>query len=202
VSRYRGAALFVGLGCLWGGSFPAIEVGLETFPPVLYAAFRYDIAGLLLLGYAAVATDRWRPRRADLPALLGAGVFLVAGNSLLFVGQQFTTSGVASVLYSLIPVLTTGVAWLLLPTERHSPVGLVGVLLGLAGVAVIARPDPANLLAPDVVGKGLILAAAVSVALGSVLTRRYESTLPDAPCTPAASPPASPSGPSTSPCSG
>jgi drug/metabolite transporter (DMT)-like permease len=180
VSRYRSLALFIGLGFLWGGSFPAIEVGLRDFPPLLFAAARYDLAGLVLLCYAVIAADRWRPSGwADLTGILGAGAFLIAGNSLLFVGQQFTTGGVAAVIYSLIPILTTGIAWVLLPDERHSVVGLVGILFGLAGVFVIAQPSPATLLAPDVVGKGLVLLAAFSVALGSVLVRRSGSTLPD-----------------------
>jgi drug/metabolite transporter (DMT)-like permease len=171
--------MFVGLAVLWGGSFPAIEVGLEYFPPVLFAAARYDVAGVLLLAYAAVATGRWRPvTRADAWVVLASGVFMIAGNSLLFVGQQFTTSGVAAILYSLIPILTTAFAWGLLPGERHSLVGFVGILLGLAGVAVIARPDPGNLLAADVVGKGLVGLAAVSVSLGSVLIRRSPADLP------------------------
>ena len=179
MTRYRSVALFLGLAVLWGGSFPAIEVGLESFPPVLFAAARYDLAGLFLLAYAVVAVDRWRPARGDLVGLAAAGVFLVAGNSLLFLGQQYTTGSLASVIYSLVPVLTTGFAWMLLPDERYSLVGLVGLLVGLAGVVVIARPDPANLLAADVVGKALVAMAAVSVALGGVLVQRADPTLPD-----------------------
>jgi drug/metabolite transporter (DMT)-like permease len=180
VSRYRAVALFVTLGVLWGGSFPAIEVGLAYFPPVLFAAARYDFAGVLLLAYAAVAASRWLPAgRTDLYAVLASGTFLIAGNSLLFVGQQYTTGGVAAVIYSLVPILTTGLAWGLLPDERHTIAGIVGVLVGFVGVVVVARPDPANLLAPGVVGKALVTFAAVSVALGSVLVRRADSTMPD-----------------------
>lgn len=180
MSKYRAVALFVALGVLWGGSFPAIEVGLGYFPPVLFAAARYDFAGVLLLAYAAVAASRWRPAGpADVAAVLASGTFLIAGNSLLFVGQLYTTGGVAAIIYSLIPILTTGLAWGLLPDERYTVRGVVGVLVGFLGVVVIARPDPANLLAPDVVGKVLVTLAAVSVALGSVLVRRADSTLPD-----------------------
>lgn len=179
MTRYRSALLFVGLAALWGASFPAIEVGLESFPPVLFAAARYDLAAVVLLAYAGLAAERWRPTRADAGALLAGGIFLIAGNSLLFLGQQYTTGSLASVIYSLIPLLTTAFAWALLAEESNSLLGLVGILVGLAGVVVIARPDPGNLLAAGVVGKVLVALAAVSVALGSVLIRRWESTLPD-----------------------
>lgn len=182
MSRYRSLALFVGLGVLWGGTFPAVEVGLEYVPPVLFAAARYDVAAVLLLALAVLTTDHWRPEsRADVTAVLAAGTFLIAGNSLLFVGQQYTTGGVAAIIYSLIPILTTGFAWALLPSERYTTVGFVGVLAGFVGVVVIAQPDPTNLLAPGIVGKGLVVLAAISVALGSVLIRRSTTTLPDVP---------------------
>lgn len=75
--------------------------------------------------------------------------------------------------------MTTGFAWALLAGESNSLLGLVGILVGLSGVVVIARPDPGNLFAAGVVGKTLVALAAVSVALGSVLIRRWDSTLPD-----------------------
>jgi len=51
--RFRNALLFVALAVAWGSAFTAIKAGLEFFPPVLFAAFRYDLAGVLMLGYAA-----------------------------------------------------------------------------------------------------------------------------------------------------
>jgi drug/metabolite transporter (DMT)-like permease len=179
VVAYRVLALFLALALFWGGSFPAIEVGLEAFPPVTFAAIRYDIGGTLLLGYAVVATDEWRPTRVDVAWLLGCGTFLIAGNGLLFVGQRYTTGGVASIIFSLIPVLTTGLAWLIVPEDKPTAVGFLGVLVGLLGVVAITQPDPSNLLAPGVIGKGLVFSAAVSVALGSVVVRISKSSLPD-----------------------
>jgi drug/metabolite transporter (DMT)-like permease len=40
----------------------AIKAGLAYFPPVLFAAVRYDVASVLMLAWAWYATDRWRPR--------------------------------------------------------------------------------------------------------------------------------------------
>ncbi|WP_128478010.1 DMT family transporter [Halorussus pelagicus] len=178
MSRYRDALLFVFLAVAWGGSFVAIEIGLDSLPPLLFAALRYDIGAIILVVYAALACDRWVPRtRDDYLAVLVVGVFLItAANGLLFVGQQYTTGGVAAILYSLNPVLTTGFARSLLPDDTLSPVGLLGLLVGLAGVALVVRPDPANLLA-GVTGKLLVVGSATSVALGSVLLRRRSPSM-------------------------
>jgi len=180
VSRYRNVALFVVLAAVWGSAFMAIKAGLEYFPPVLFAAIRYDVAGVIMLGYAVYATERWRPRtRGELALIAVGGALLIAGyHAFLFVGEQYTTSATASVIVSLSPVLTTGFARLLLPSERLTAAGTAGLLLGLVGVVVLSQPDPDNLLAADVVGKALVFAAALSFALGSVLTRRIDAELP------------------------
>ncbi|CAI49628.1 DMT superfamily transport protein [Natronomonas pharaonis DSM 2160] len=180
----RNLGLFFLLAALWGFSFPAISAGLEALPPLLFAALRYDVGGVVLLAFLAARGADWRPRTGeDALAILIAGAFLIAGNSLLFVGQQTVPSGVAAIIYALIPVLTTALAAVLLPAEPLSARRIVGVALGLVGVAVIARPDPEGLLSAQLVGVAFVVAAALSVALGSVLLRRRTPTVGVAPMT-------------------
>ncbi|MBZ6494366.1 DMT family transporter [Natrinema longum] len=180
MSRYRNFVLFLTLATLWGSAFVAISAGLSYIPPVLFAALRYDIAGLLMLGYAVGTVDDWRPRgRTEwTQVLVGAVLLIAAYHAFLFVGQQHTTAAAAAILVSLSPVLSTGFARLLVPSDAPSSVGVVGVLAGLVGVAVIVQPDPSNLLATDAVAKGLVFCAAAAFALGSVLTRRLDASLP------------------------
>jgi probable blue pigment (indigoidine) exporter len=75
-------------------------------------------------------------------------------------------------------VLTPAFARAFLPNERLSAVGVVGILLGLVGVAVLTRPTPESLLGGDLVPKLFVFAAAISFALGSVLTNRISTPLP------------------------
>ncbi|MFW5964512.1 MAG: DMT family transporter [Natronomonas sp.] len=178
MTRARNLGLFVALAGLWGLSFPAIRTGLSSLPPLLFAAARYDVGGVLLLAFLVARGIEWRPRtREDGLAILVAGAFLIAGNSLLFVGQRSIPSGIASILYGLIPILTTGFAAAFLPEEPIDIRRIAGVVVGLLGVVVIARPDPTNLLTAELVGMSFVVAAAGSVALGSVLLRSRRPTL-------------------------
>jgi len=176
----RNAGLFVLLSFLWGTAFMAIKVGLEFFPPVLFAAFRYDIAGVILLGYAATSTDHWRPRtRADwLTVLVGSTLIIALYNAFLFIGQQGVTSGVAAILIGMNPILATGFSRAFLPNERLAPLGIAGLLLGFVGVGIVARPTASAVLADNAVAQGFVLLAAAAVALGSVLVQRVDSGIP------------------------
>jgi len=165
---------------VWGSAFVAIKAGLADIPPVLFAAIRYDIAGVLMFAYMMIAVEQWRPRnREDWAAVAVGAVFLIAGyHVFLFVGEQGTTSAAAAVIVSLSPVLTTGFARLFLPQERLTIAGIAGMVFGLIGVGILVSPDPANLLTENVVFSLLVFGAALSFAFGSVLTRWLDADLP------------------------
>ncbi|WP_123538849.1 DMT family transporter [Halosimplex salinum] len=177
MSTYRNLGLFLALSALWGSAFMAIKAGLSAFPPVLFAALRYDVAGVVMLGYAVLRADSWRPSGRDEWATVGVGAALMiaAYHAFLFVGEQGTTSAAAAVIVSLSPVLTTVFARGLLPDSRLSAVGAAGILLGVVGVVAVAQPDPDALLTSDVVPQLLVFAAALSFALGSVVTTAIDA---------------------------
>jgi probable blue pigment (indigoidine) exporter len=178
MDRTRTLPIFLLVTVLFGTSFPAVEVGLQYLPPLLLGAARYYLSGLLLVGYA-VATGRWRPRsRGDWIAVVAGGTLFIGGTGFTFLGQQTVTSGVAAIIVSLTPVLTVLFGWVLLPGERLSRRGTLGVAVGFVGVALVLCPDPANIFDAVLGGKGLVLLATVSVTLGTVLVRRARSGLP------------------------
>ncbi|AGB17299.1 DMT(drug/metabolite transporter) superfamily permease [Halovivax ruber XH-70] len=178
--RYATAGLFVLLATLWGLSFVATRAAVADVPPVLLAALRFDVAGLLLLGYAAWSTRHWVPNsRADwLNVGLGGLLFVAAHHAFLFAGQQYVTSAVAAVIVSLDPILAAAFARLALPEEAISRLGAAGLVVGLVGAIVVADPDPGSLTAARSVGGFLVFLAAAAFALGAVLTRRTRTTLP------------------------
>jgi len=174
--------LFLVLAAVWGSAFMAIKAGLAYFPPVLFAALRYDVAGVIMLAYAAYVVDDPIPRGRDEWSVVAVGATLIiaAYHAFLFVGETdpAVTSAVAAVIVSLSPVLTTVFARAFLPSERLTVVGVIGLLVGLVGAVVLAAPDPANLTGGGTVAKFLVLLAAASFALGSVLTRASDADIP------------------------
>jgi drug/metabolite transporter (DMT)-like permease len=174
------SVLFVLLATVWGGSFVAIEVGLSRVPPLLFAAFRYDVAGAVVLGYAVLTRERWLPReRSEWLAIGAGGLLLIAAfHALLYLGQGYVSGAIAAIVVSLVPLLTVVFDHTLVGETRLDRVGGAGLAFGFVGVGVVANPTPSALDPTMILGVGLVFLAAACFALGGVLTSPLPRTLP------------------------
>ena len=178
--QYQNAALF-GVYSVFGALvFIGSKLGLQYSPPVVLAALRLDIAGLLLLPVIGIFEEHWVPgTRRDLVGVVFTGVFTLGlMNTLLLTGQQYVSSAIGSIAYSLMPVLMTMFAVLVLPATSRNWVDGIGIGIGLVGVVIVAEPTPSNLLTARVVGLGIMVSRVAIFAFGSVLTQRLDPSLP------------------------
>ena len=165
--------LFGALALVWGTAFAAIEIGLEALPPLLFAATRLDIAAVIFAGVVLLRRIEWLPQaKADVALILSNGILVIGAQyAFAFVGQSYVTSGVAAIIISFTPIITPIIAIRLLPTERIYVTDILGLFTGLTGVIAIAIAGGS--VGGQLLGVGLLLAAAVVFALGSVLTERW-----------------------------
>src|SRR3954453_18344810 len=158
--RYAGLALVVAV--CWAVNFVVIEIGLESFPPLLFAALRFGLVALPAVFFVPRPDVRW--------TVVGAvGLFICVGQfGLLFVAMNIgLPAGLASVIAPLQPVFTIPLAVVALG-ERPSLRQVVGVSLAIAGLGAIAvgRAHGVPLLAV-----ALGVASAASWGCGNVVTR-------------------------------
>lgn len=174
--RGKNLALLLALAALWGTAFMFISMGLPRFPPVLFAAIRFDIAGLVLLAVALWRKADLRPRnRAQWTAVVLAAALNVAGyHAFLFWGQQYTTAGVAAVIVALNPLLTTVAARALLEDERLGWRGVVGLALGFTGAVLLAVLKPGRLFDGAGVAELAVLGAVACWAVGATGIRKTQ----------------------------
>jgi O-acetylserine/cysteine efflux transporter len=162
----RHVLLACAVAVVWGVNFVVIDAGLESFPPLLFAALRFTLVAL-----PAVLFVR-RPG-VGVAWVLAVGVFLSAGQfGLLFVGMdQGMPAGLASLVLQLQAVFTVLLAVSLLH-ERVAPGQIAGAAVAFAGIGVIAggRADGVPLLA-----FALTVGAAASWGMGNVCTRRAQA---------------------------
>ena len=131
---------------LWGASYLFIKVALEDMEPSTMMAIRLLLAGAVMF---AVLSARAGIRRtlADLRAVGRHAVVLGVINGalpfwLIAWGEKYVDSGVAAIANSTVPIFVALLAIRIRPSERASGSRLVGILVGLVGVAVLAGVDP------------------------------------------------------------
>ncbi len=169
--------LVVLLGVFWGSAFPVIRAGIVAgAPPLLFASVRYLLTALALVPIA-ILLKAPRPTRAELlPAVAFGGLLMIAGyGALLYVGESSVSGGFAAVLTASAPLASALIGYRLLPSERFGGPGVAGLLIGFAGVAVLALPGAASPAGRGLVGPLFVFAAVMAFASGSVLLRRTSS---------------------------
>ncbi|KAA0255827.1 hypothetical protein FBQ97_07535 [Acidobacteria bacterium ACD] len=179
--RLRPAVLlaFAAVWLIWGSTYLAIRVVLETLPPFTMAGVRFVAAGLLL-GAFSLARGAARPTRAQWgTALVLGGLLFLGGNGAVVWAEQRIASGLAALLVAIEPL------WVVLLQARSgagrpSARAVLGVVLGIAGLLVLIGPW--NLGASDRVdlaGSVVVVAGSLSWAIGSLAGRTAK--LPEPP---------------------
>ena len=161
---------------VWGSTYLAIRIAIETIPPLLMAGTRFLVAGALLYAWArARGAPRPRSRALRDASLLGA-LFLFLGNGGLVWAETRVPSGLAAVLAATTPFWTVLIERLRGGESAMRPAVYAGLALGLGGVVLLMIPG-GHEEAIDLVGAGVILVAALIWAYAMVISRAL--TLPE-----------------------
>jgi drug/metabolite transporter (DMT)-like permease len=164
--RLRIGAALATVCVVWGSTYLAIAIAIESLPPFLMSALRFGLAGLVLYVWAYRGGSR-PTRREWLSAALAGAALLVLGNGGIAWAEQRVATGVAALLVAVMPL------WMALLDRivyRRSltPVQALGLAVGLVGVVVLVDPLGASL---DVVGALVCLGACLAWAGGSLYSR-------------------------------
>lgn len=153
---------------VWGSTYLAIALMVETIPPLLGAGARFISVGLILLPILAWRRGArvWRPTRAELLSAGFVGLMLPGANAVISVAQQTVPSGLAALLVASIPL------WVILlrraTGERISWQSLGAVLVGFGGLVLLLKPEGEATL----IGLLACVFAAFMWALGSFSSPR------------------------------
>lgn len=154
---------------VWGSTYLAIKVLVRSAPPLLSAGSRFFVAGLVLGLLLAVRSGfarlRVSPRQLASCALLGL-LLPLGGNGLVTLAERDVASGIAALVVAVVPLYV--VVLRALTGDRPSPATLIGVLLGFAGIAVLADPSGGAKAS----GVALLLLASLAWSFGSWVQAR------------------------------
>lgn len=164
---------------VWGTTYLAIRLAVLHFPAFLMAAVRQFISGIiiLLIGYM------WN-RKVDLSKgnvihqMLIGFLMITMGNGLVSWGEKYVPSGVAALICSLMPICAVIINLIISKKEKLNLTIVLGMLLGLCGVALIFKDDMAALSDTTyLTGMIVTFIATASWALGSVLNKKKNALI-------------------------
>jgi drug/metabolite transporter (DMT)-like permease len=175
--RLRLGAAFGAVYLIWGSTYLAIRLAIDTLPPLTMAGTRFLVAGTLLYIWA-----RWRGARRGAPrpaaihwrsATIVGGLMLLGGNGGVTWAEQRVPTGLVALLIGSVPL------WMaLLEAVRRGgtrPGGrtILGLVLGFGGVAWLVGPSRlAGGPGIDLLGAGVVLVGSLAWAAGSLYSRQ------------------------------
>lgn len=157
---------------IWGSTWLFIKLGLQDLPPFTFAGIRFVIAAFILVLIIAFRRAPLPRERRDWTLIMVTGLLAFAFNyGLLFWGEQRTSSGLAAILQTIIPVFGLVIAHHYLPAERITWRKLGGVVMGIAGVGLIFSDQLSAEGVSALWGSVAIVVGAFAVAYSNVLVK-------------------------------
>ncbi len=161
---------FAAIYVIWGSTYLAIRVAIETLPPFLMAGARFLVAGLILYLIARPKAERPSLAHWRNATFVGA-LLLLGGNGGVVWAEQWVPSGLAALLVATVPLWMILFEWIGPDRMRPSRRTLAGLVLGFAGVLILVGGPETQGTMPWIPALVLIGASA-SWAIGSLVSRR------------------------------
>src|SRR6202521_425889 len=166
---------FAAVYVVWGSTYLAIRIGIESFPPLILAGLRHITVGLLLYPILRRKT-RIRPTAANWRTAMVTGVMLLfIGNGGVSWAEQTVPSGIAALLVATVSLWLVIFDWLRPGGIRPVARVTAGLLLGFGGLVLLV--GPAHLGGServDLRGAGVLVVASLAWAWGSLYSKHHD----------------------------
>lgn len=154
----------------WGTTYLAIRIGVESFPPFLFAAIRQTSAGLLLFLLIYIFGKNEKLTLRDIACQAVPGILLITlGNGIVGWSEKYIPSGLAALIVSIIPIYIFIISLFFQPGQKLAGKTIAGLLLGALGIVLIFKDNLKDLGRQDYLwGILACFAASLFWAIGSV----------------------------------
>lgn len=178
--RVQIALAFLSIYTIWGSTYLAIRIAIETLPPFLMAGIRFLIAGTPLYLWTRLRGAPSPTRANWKAAAIVGGLLLLGGNGGVVWAEQMVPSGLTAVLITTVPLWMALLEWKRYERRRPAAPIILGLIVGFAGVALLVGPEElAGSGGIDRIGATVLILASLSWAIGSLYSRR--APLPSSP---------------------
>lgn len=167
-----GLLAYISVCIIWGSTYLAIKIGVQSMPPFLFAGIRYIVAGAIILLYSYIKKLEFPKSLKEYWKISIVGFFLLTGcNSLVVIAEMRINSSTAALILALLPIFIALLEQFVPGGSRISISGWVGMIVGFVGVGILSLSG-GNGLDMDMIGMILIILGCLSWAIGSVYSNR------------------------------
>jgi len=164
---------------VWGSTYMAIRIAVREMPPFAAAAMRFGASGLVMAAIAFfVDREHGRPTRRQLADYALVGVLLLAfGNAMVMWAEQRISSGITALIVGMVPTWLTLFDGLRPQGQPWTLRVWLGVMVGMAGVALVARPG-GGIEAGHWPAVAMLMLASIAWSIGSLYSQSVPRRLP------------------------
>jgi drug/metabolite transporter (DMT)-like permease len=162
---------FAAIYLIWGSTYLAIRVAVETLPPFAMAGVRFIAAGLLLYGWLALQGRARATPRQWLDNTLTGALLLVGGNGIVVWAEQAIPSGITTLIISISPLFMVLIDWMLPRGTRPTWATFTGLALGFGGLVLLIGGGVPGGTSLDLGRCAGLMVACISWSVGSLYSR-------------------------------
>jgi drug/metabolite transporter (DMT)-like permease len=167
----RLVAAFAAVYLIWGSTYLAIRIAIESLPPLTMAGARFGVAGAALYAFVRLRGEAApEPRHWRATALIGA-LLLLMGNGGVVLAERTVPSGVVALLVAMVPAWMVLLEWLRPGGIRPRARTVAGLVVGFVGMVLLVGPGGVSGAQVDGWGVALVTVGSLAWAAGSIYSR-------------------------------
>jgi len=167
-------SVYVLICIIWGTTWLAIRVSLESLTPLYSASFRFLLAGLFIYLLMMMKGIKIQKDPLSIKLYILQGIFAFAiPFSLVYWAEQFVPSGLASVLFGVFPFFVALFSYLFIPDEHIGFYKVTGILFGFIGILIIFADDIGGDISLYLLGMFGVVASGIMQAAMAVVIKKH-----------------------------
>ncbi|MEJ2495657.1 MAG: EamA family transporter, partial [Ignavibacteriaceae bacterium] len=168
------ALVYVLLCFIWGSTWLAIRIGLESMPPIYSAGMRFTVASIFIFILMQFRGIKLQKDKISIRLYLVMGFFsFVIPFGLVYWAEQFVPSGLASVLFAVYPFFVVIFSYFSISKDSIDIYKIIGVILGFGGLVTIFSDSFGGNITDYLLGMIAIVISGIMQAEIAVLIKKY-----------------------------
>ncbi|MGD8781162.1 MAG: EamA family transporter [Ignavibacteria bacterium] len=178
------ALAFSAIYLVWGSTYLAIRYAVETIPPFAMGGVRFLVAGLILIAVNYFKGAKGPTKKDWKIATITGGLMFGGGNGAVIWVSQFMPSSLTAIVIATIPIWIILIHWMQSKDNKPDNLTIIGVIVGIAGVALLTEIEESVLINGNKFGGSVILGMVVLVSgaicwsFGSLYMRNAKTGVP------------------------